>query len=1395
MKKKITITKVSKKKKKKKNNNMATASIYPNMDWSSTDLCEALTLFKQKMQLYIEDEEIKDPAAQARKICRGLGDEGLKRLNASGLSDAQKKVPNDIWTFLENQLKVNVNFRIHRLQLMQYRQTSSETLDDFVTRARTLALKCEFSEQELNERMIELIIVSTPHDSFRKELLGKARGTSINDVLTEGRKHEALAAGNQQLSHLTPSQPVDYFRKKRWGKANPKEKKCGRCDKSHNKGKCPAYDHICERCSRRGHFSSVCKTVLDSQRANSRDAPKNQSQQRTGHRHQRSNQNKHRRPAQVDAIHGDLLDSDNELCFDEITEVNLDSVSNVRDEVFTILKCQPPKLPPGKYSLKLKVDTGASGSTLPLRTFKQMYGHSDNHKLGVLEKCENVSLVAYNGEQIKTVGKITMPISVKGDKWQNVKFYVVDVPGPAIIGLRDSENLGLVTIHVDICHEKVNTKVKSDEKASNKRAQCNTQSVKSVPNNIKYAEIPCISNVDDLHKLYPDQFDKIGNFPSEAKLHLKENAEPYVAAPRKCSIHMRDKIKTELDRMEDIGVIRKVTEHTDWCSNVVFTEKKDGSLRVCLDPKKLNHNLKRCPHKIPTLEELNPEFSNAKVFSKLDAKNGYWSIRLDAESQLLTTFRSPLGQRYLFQRLPFGLNVSQDEFQNQMDEILENLPGVVSIADDVCVYGKDENEHDMHLLGLMNRAKEKGLVFNKSKCQIKQNSISFFGNKYTDQGVKPDPAKIQDVQNMPIPKDKDELKSFLGLMTYMAQFIPNFAHKAHILRELAKDNSVWCWDEIHQKCFDDLKACITEQSYLEYYNPELEVTLEVDASIKGLGACLTQRGKVVAYASKTLTDTETRYSNIEREMLAVVFGIQRFHTYVFGRDFTVASDHKPLSTITAKPINTAPARLQRMLLQITGYNYKVIYKPGSEMKLADALSRLSNPENPTEVPLEACINAVTIENISLINFSDSKKAQLKADTSRDPILSQLREYIFQGFPEKVSDLPTEIRPYFAFRDELAIESGVIFKGKQVLIPETMQNEILKQLHVAHQGIEKTRKLARESVYWLNISKHIETMCKTCETCQKYQNANQKEPLIAHEVPSKKWQFIATDLFYLKGKCYLIIVDRYSKYPLVDEISEPVTSKKVTDKIKFYCSLFGKPTEIMSDGGSHYTGQIFQKFVENWSIRHVVSSPRYPTSNGFIEKYCGYVKNTIKKALETGHDIDEALLNIRATPIDTKLPSPAELLLGTPLVTLLPSRGELGAETDREQLQKRKENMVKNDQKQTRVELSQLSPGQNIRILQHETGKWLPAIVAKQCKEPRSYIVETPNGQILRRNRAHIRTVKTPENCSFQSASERKDNAPQENNPINTQARNQSAYKNKLRRVINPPARFGLVLSH
>ena len=223
-----------------------------------------------------------------------------------------------------------------------------------------------------------------------------------------------------------------------------------------------------------------------------------------------------------------------------------------------------------------------------------------------------------------------------------------------------------------------------------------------------------------------------------------------VRHPPKARLHR------ELDTMENDGIIRKAEHHTDCCSSITTSVKKDRSLRVCLDPKRLNDSLKRCPHKIPTLEELNPEFAEARIFSKMDAKAGYWSIHLDETSQELTTFRTPFG-RYCYKRLPFGLCVSQDR-------ILARAPGCVGIADDVVVYGRDDAEHDKNLMRLMQVAKEEGLVLNSKKCSIKTREIVFFGSVYGKDGIRPDPSKIEDIRKMTTPQDKEDLQRFIGLM-------------------------------------------------------------------------------------------------------------------------------------------------------------------------------------------------------------------------------------------------------------------------------------------------------------------------------------------------------------------------------------------------------------------------------------------------------------------------------------------------------------------------------------------------------------------------------------------------------------------------------------------------------
>ncbi|XP_014673997.1 PREDICTED: uncharacterized protein K02A2.6-like [Priapulus caudatus] len=370
----------------------------------------------------------------------------------------------------------------------------------------------------------------------------------------------------------------------------------------------------------------------------------------------------------TDAIHNaqdsakDLGERFDRLQFSNITVSTMCLDKMQRDEAFAGLDIKLRNRP-GVHTLRLKVDTGAQGNTLPLSVFRRMYPNmltTEGYPAQeIAMAAKRTRLTAYNSTPIPCRRAIDVPCSYNGSEWTDCRFYIVDVEGPAVIGLQSSERLKLVTLHCAINSTNIADSVTT--KSSMR------------------ADVSSIGNVHDLKRLYPEQFDRIGCMPGTFKITVDPNAPAHVDAPRKPPIALKDEIKKELDYMEENHVIRKVTEPSDWVSSLAYSHKKDGSLRVCLDPRYLNRALKRPYHKIPTVEELTHHFAGAKVFSKLDAKAGYWSIKLDEESQLLTTFQSPFG-RYCFVRLPFGLSVSQDIFQLKMDQILDQVDGAVATS-------------------------------------------------------------------------------------------------------------------------------------------------------------------------------------------------------------------------------------------------------------------------------------------------------------------------------------------------------------------------------------------------------------------------------------------------------------------------------------------------------------------------------------------------------------------------------------------------------------------------------------------------------------------------------------------------------------------------------------------
>ena len=424
-----------------------------------------------------------------------------------------------------------------------------------------------------------------------------------------------------------------------------------------------------------------------------------------------------------------------------------------------------------------------------------------------------------------------------------------------------------------------------------------------------------IDSTRDLQALFPNSFDCIRDMQGEYNIKTDPTVPPVQHGRQKIPIEYREETEKELAEMVWQRIITKQTEPTPWVSSLTYPKKANGKLRICLDPKDLNKAIIHENHKAPTLEEIAHVPTEATKFSKVDSNKAFFGMHLTEEASLLTTFNAHL-RRYRFLCVPFGLKMTQDIFQMRMDDIVAQCPSILAIHNDVFIYRKNDRDHDANIINLFNVAQKEGLIFNSKKCTIKQESVTFFGGVFSAEGYSPDLEKIQGISEMTPPQMKQELQSFLGGVNYLQMFVPYLNSNTEPLQALLKKENCFAWDKNTNTCFQKIKSQQQKAILrpLRYYHQTKPVTLQCDASLKGLGACIIQDGQPIAFASKSLMDTETRYANIKRELLAIIYGCEKFHTYLYGRTFIMETDHKPLEMISLKNLTAAPACLQSMLL-------------------------------------------------------------------------------------------------------------------------------------------------------------------------------------------------------------------------------------------------------------------------------------------------------------------------------------------------------------------------------------------------------------------------------------------------------------------------------------------------
>ena len=1263
----------------------------PSMDWCATDTPRAFKQFREMCELMLDGPL--DDLSEERKVKYVLlwaGEEGRELAATWNLSAADAKKLTSYWEKYEAYVKPKSNFRIARYKLRACKQEPNETVDSFVKRIRVIAAECKL--QNVEENIIDTLIFGTTSEKIQAKLLQKDDNLTLDQALDIARTEEATRKQLQDLNskevhaikaRLNKPQQQRRYRAPTSTQQRQTEKTCSKCGTNHNSSDvCPAKGTTCVQCGKPNHWKRVCRSQ--------------------GVRPKFPQQKK------VHELQNDVVP---ELYFNTLT---INAIDQHKDTQALIQL--PVRSAWNERKLTCKIDTGAEGNIIPLTEYKRLGPDMENggNKVPLDLMPSDTRITAFGGSTVIQYGTCSLTLRHR-DTTETSTFYVVKSDGPLILGLSTCKALGLVTLNYGLSIDKVDI----DEPSTCKSTR---------PVGDKNAK-------EQVLRDYGDVFKGIGCFEGDYHISVDPTVPPVVHAPRRVPVALCEPLKEELKSLVDAKILSKVDQPTDWVNSCVCVTKPNGKIRLCLDPKDLNKAIKRPHYYTPTLDDVLPKLSGAKYFSILDARSGYWNISLDEESSLLTTFNTPFG-RYRYNRLPFGLNIAQDVYQKKVDETFGDIAGCTGISDDLVIAGwkDDGSDHDATLREVLERARATGTRFNEEKMVVRCKQIPFFGHLIGENGLTPDPAKVKAIDNMTEPEDIKGLQTFLGMVNYISRFSPKLATLTAPLRDLCKKDNDYRWGPEHSKAFADVKAEISLATSLKFYNSKKPLTLQVDSSLRGLGAAIIQDQGPVAYASKALTETETRYSNIEREMLGIVFGLERFHHYVFGRHVMVETDHKPLESIAQKNLNAAPPRLARMLLRIQRYNVDIKYVPGKSIPLADALSRINPCDGSTITGMDIAVH----EMHSHFNASPLRIVQIREKTAKDVELAALREIISTGWPATRSECPTHLHGYWNYRDELGVEDGIIMKGTRIIIPQSLRNDVLDQLHYAHQGVEKCKLRAKYSVFWHGINADIERTVGMCAPCQSHQTSVTKEPLLPLDIPPRPWHTLATDLFYWEQTNYLLVADSFSKFPIVRKLCS-TSSKSIIVQLKGIFDEHGIPEKLISDNGPQYSSTEFREFAKCWGFHHVTSSPLYPQANGFIERMVQTVKHLFTKARESGSDPHLAMLCLRTTPIDHHTPAPCELLNGRKYRSNVPtiSAGKSGQIV--ENLQQRQDTQKAYYDRSTKM-LPALHPQDHVRVRDPRTNTWTPGTVTDVADTPRSYNVRTANGS-YRRNRRHIRKTR------------------------------------------------------
>ena len=1394
------------------------------------------------------------PENQKHSVIYSNAEEAVQTALLNTYSDFFKISMTDLLKKIESVVTQSANPMIHRVAFSNLCQGEAESVQGFLVRLRSCAKDCEFScpkcEKDISETYIkDRFICGVSNHLLQTDILAKAESLKdLAEVIKHSEAFESALRDQLKLADSAEVARISTYRNAKTStgpgrtpapRANASRsqanayagrarnqtndsRKCVGCAEVHTRpGKredvCPAWGKKCHNCGNMNHISRACmREKRDSVYFVEEEAEEGDMGALIANVQLVAN---------IEFDHeGRIRDTkDAKIRLINATVTPFSPTPETRD---------PENVPSSSKSTDILVfpDSGAS-ITLGGPSHLDQMGLQVRH----LNPCNKLVTAAGN-HQMRCIGWIPVIFKVFGKETRQALFvcdkitrlyfsqsackdvgilpYSFPLPSPVCSVDVPCNDVHNVDSHVDVGVNRDNAKFSQGEGPTSCLPKSRSLPPKAPPSPPKPplptrpTKPPFPATPENIPKLkswltdaFKDTaFSKVGEdgkFPALtgplAHIHLKEGAVPRARHnPIPVPYHLRDATKEAIDADVAKGILAPVPigTPTEWCSRMVVQPKKDGRPRRTVDYQYLNSQCSRETHHHGSPFHLAMQVPAGAYKSVLDAVDGYHSVPLDEESQLLTVFITEWG-RYMYRRMPQGYVAAGDAYTSRYDAVIAEVERKVKIVDDTLLWDLDIEEAFFHVFDYLTLCYVNGVVFNLSKFVFCEKKTEYAGLALTEHGVAPSQSMLQAIVDFPTPTCLTDARSWFGLVNQVAWAF-SLGPIMQPFRDLIKSKSPFVWDETLQAAMDHSKQVIVDlvREGVSTFDVNRITCLAPDWSKDGMGFLLLQKycscplpkapvccpegWRLVFAGSRFCNDAESRYAPVEGEAAGIAWALNKCRMFVTGcPNLIVATDHAPLLGIFGdrELDKISNPRLFKLKEKTLLYRFTIQHCPGKWHRGSDAMSRNaiaavkaifevcrlqpSDEDHVMSLDVEICHDHASVEAIS--GYGDDSGLlspdMVRAAGRGDTAYVMLNTQIVDGFPDRRSQVDPLIRSYWEVRSRLSANNGLVMLDRRIVIPTGLRKRVLRNLHSAHQGVVGMKARANETVYWPGMDASIRNHRESCHTCVRVAPSQLREPLVLTKSPDWPFQKIVMDIFFVEQHTYMACADRFSGWLILFHF--PPGKANASNLISITRTLFhtyGVPEELSIDGGPPFKSQALIDFLKDWDVEVRWSSVGYPQSNGRAElgvksgKRIVYDNVAPDGSLNTDK-VTRAVLQYRNTPIQGVGLSPAQLLLHRQLRDCLPAHPSLykphkdwvTAGFQREALFSKRNAQLELDYNQGTKQLAPLRARERVALQDHVSKRWTRTGSVVEVLPNRQYKVKMDgSGRVTLRNRRFLK---------------------------------------------------------